>query len=168
MSLPSPNSPRRSEAGTATVLVMPLLGVVVLATMVASVLGSLLVAQRRVQSAADLAALAGAASVQRREDACAAASTLSRRNRTDLVACAVQGRAVSVEVALEVSGLLGRSVRVRAQARAGPATEGTGLVLPRPRLGGAGTSVIFDRSVRRVDALSLTGSTGRRRGDAAL
>ena len=132
MSPVSPNSPRRNEAGTATVLVMPLFGVVVLATMVASVLGSLLVAQRRVQSAADLAALAGAASAQRREDACAAASTLSRRNRTDLVACAVHGRAVSVEVALEVSGLLGRSVRVRAQARAGPATEGTGLVLPRP------------------------------------
>ena len=48
----------RSEAGTATVLVMPLLGFVILAAVLVSLLGSLLVAQRRVQAAADAPASA--------------------------------------------------------------------------------------------------------------
>ena len=122
----------RSEAGTATVLVMPLLGVIVLVAIVASVLGSLVVAQRRVQAAADLAALAGASAVPGAAGACAVAARLSRRNGADMVSCRLEGRDVRVEVAVQVTGLIGRSVTVRAQARAGPAAGGTGVLVPRP------------------------------------
>ncbi|MGI8901620.1 MAG: Rv3654c family TadE-like protein [Nocardioides sp.] len=122
----------RDDSGTATVLVMPLLGIVVLAAVLVSLLGSLLVAQRRVQAAADLSALAGASAASRAGDACASAARLSRRNGADLVTCRLEGREIWLEVALEVTGLLGRSVTVRAQARAGPASGGAGLAVPRP------------------------------------
>ena len=110
----------RTERGQGVVLALPLVGVLVTVTVMLAVLGSVVVAQRRAQSAADLAALAGGAADQRGHDACAAAAGLARRNGAVLEACRVLDGAVSVRAVLEVSGLLGRSVTVRAEARAGP------------------------------------------------
>lgn len=112
----------RTERGQGVVLALPLIGVLLTVTVMLAVLGSVVVAQRRAQSAADLAALAGAAAGQRGQDECAAAAGLARRNGAGLEACRVDGEAVTVHSVLEVTRLLGRSVTVRAEARAGPTT----------------------------------------------
>ncbi|QNN54672.1 Rv3654c family TadE-like protein [Nocardioides mesophilus] len=97
-----------------------MLGALLLVAVLLSVLGGLVVAQRRAQSAADLAALAGAVSVQRGQDACAAVAALVRRNDAELRSCTVAGREVQVVVALTVEAPAGRRLRVDADARAGP------------------------------------------------
>ena len=114
----------RDQRGAATVLVMPFVGVLALVTVVLAFQGGVLVTQRRVQAAADLAALAGAAALQRGEDGCAAASTVAGGNGARLTGCQVSGTAGrDVVVVVERPGpaVLGRSVKVEASARAGPA-----------------------------------------------
>jgi len=114
---------RRDQRGAATVLVMPFVGVLALVTVVLAFQGGVLVAQRRVQAAADLAALAGAAALQRGEDGCAAASAVAGRNGARLSGCEVSGTAgrdVVVTVERDGPAVLGRSVTVEASARAGP------------------------------------------------
>lgn len=111
---------RRDDAGSATVLVLPLVGVVALLAVLLSVLGGLVVAQRRAGAAADLAALAGAASLQRGGDGCSAAAQTADRNGVELSACAVMAAEVRVWVAATVPGPWGRSWTVRAHARSGP------------------------------------------------
>ncbi len=114
---------RRDQRGAATVLVMPFVGVLALVTVVLAFQGGVLVTQRRVQAAADLAALAGAAALQRGEDGCAAASAVAGRNGARLSGCEVSGTAgrdVVVTVERDGPAVLGRSVTVEASARAGP------------------------------------------------
>jgi secretion/DNA translocation related TadE-like protein len=105
-------------------MTMPFLGILLLVTAAMAFQGGVLVAQRRVQAAADLAALAGAAAAQRGEDACAAAAKVAERNAARLATCSVQGSAASevlVAVARDGPRLFGRSVVVHASARGGPA-----------------------------------------------
>ncbi|HET7388394.1 MAG TPA: Rv3654c family TadE-like protein [Nocardioidaceae bacterium] len=111
----------RSETGSATMLALTFL--VVLATVAAgvAVLGGLLVGQRRVESAADLAALAGARALQRGQDGCAAAARTARANGARQLHCTVSGPVLTVDVGDDLTGLVGRTVSVRARARAGPA-----------------------------------------------
>ena len=117
---------RRDQEGAATVLVVPFVGVLALVTVLLAFQGGVLVAQRRVQAAADLAALAGAAALQRGEDGCAAASAVAGRNGALLSSCQVSGgagragRDVVVTVERDGPAVLGRSVTVEASARAGP------------------------------------------------
>lgn len=109
------------QRGSATTFTVPLIGVVLAATLVVSVLASVLVGQRRVQSAADLAALAGATAVQQGHDACAVVALMARRNGSEVASCSVSGGDVTIELSRRVTGLVGRSVTVRARTRAGPA-----------------------------------------------
>jgi secretion/DNA translocation related TadE-like protein len=114
---------RREQRGAATVLVLPFVGVLALVTVVLAFQGGVLVTQRRVQAAADLAALAGAAALQRGQDGCAAASAVAGRNGARLSDCQVSGvagRDVVVTAERDGPAVLGRSVTVEASARAGP------------------------------------------------
>lgn len=113
------------ERGSA-VWMMPFLGVLVLLTLVLAFHGGALVAQRRAQSAADLAALAGASALQEGDDGCAAAAATARRNHAQLSSCRVvgsSGRELVVTVIRDGPRLLGRKVDVEASARAGPGAE---------------------------------------------
>ncbi|EGD45365.1 serine/arginine repetitive matrix protein 2 [Nocardioidaceae bacterium Broad-1] len=72
------------------------------------------------QSAADLAALAGANALQISEDACAAATTITERNGARLESCEVAGEDVTVTVRVEGPRWLGQPGDPAAKARAGP------------------------------------------------
>lgn len=111
------------DRGAATVLLVPFLGILVLATLLLAFQGGALVTQHRAQAAADLAALAGAVALQRGDDGCAAAGESAARNDARLARCDVtgtSGREVLVTVSRDGPELLGRSVIVEASARAGP------------------------------------------------
>lgn len=110
----------RDERGLAVVVSTALLGVLLLVTVAAVGVVSVVLGHRAAQSAADLASLAAAAAVQDGEDPCAAAATLARRNHARLVGCRVAGFVVSVETEASSGDLPGGALRLRARARAGP------------------------------------------------
>lgn len=111
---------RCREAGVATVLALPLLGALTLAAVLLAVVSGAVVAQRRVASAADLAALAGAAALARGGDGCEHASAVSRRNGAELVSCRASTTEVWLTVRTELPLRFGRSLTVSARSRAGP------------------------------------------------
>ncbi|QLQ09427.1 MAG: flp pilus-assembly TadE/G-like family protein [Nocardioidaceae bacterium] len=82
--------------------------------------GAVLVGQRRAESAADLAALAGATAIQNGQAGCTAAETVAADNRGILIDCVIEGEVVEVRIRHEVT-LVGRDWRLHATARAGPA-----------------------------------------------
>jgi secretion/DNA translocation related TadE-like protein len=115
------------------VLVLVLMAVLTVVAFAGSMVGGLLVGQRRAASAADLAAIAaatalgpGASTSAGGSAACQAAGRVSEANRARLTGCLVEGQAVVVEVAVEVPGLVGRTWQVPGRARAGPATGAGG------------------------------------------
>ena len=108
------------EAGTATLLVVTLAAAVLVCTLSAVVGGRLLSDQRRAAAAADLAALAGAAAVQRGSDGCSAAEHVAAANGAVLTECRARGDEVRVAVRTDSVRFLGRQARPRAEARAGP------------------------------------------------
>ena len=108
---------RTSDAGAATILVVAMAGVLMFVVVGLGAAGGLVTAQRRAQAAADLAALGGAADVGA---ACAAAARVAAANAAALEACAVVGRDVQVTVSVPGPRVPWRSVRVTAEARAGP------------------------------------------------
>ena len=97
-----------------------LMGLLSVVSVFVAALGGVVVDQRRVATAADLAALAAAGALQGGADACAAASAVARRNGGRLRSCRVSGDLVAVEVVRAERVVLGKGVRVSAQARAGP------------------------------------------------
>ena len=117
----APRRTRRPDERGSAVWVVPFVGVLVLMALALAFQGGLLVAQRRVQAAADLAALAGAVALQRGHDGCDAARRMAARNGASLDRCRVDDRGVLVTLARAGPVLWGRSVEVRAAARAGPA-----------------------------------------------
>jgi secretion/DNA translocation related TadE-like protein len=112
---------RTSERGSASVLVLTVFAALAVGTVLLAVVAGAVVAQRRAAAAADLAALAGAAALQRGADGCAAAAGVSRRNGAELLACRASGDVVQVTVGAELPVRFGRRLTVSAQARAGPA-----------------------------------------------
>ncbi len=135
------------EQGSAALPAIGLAALLVTATLVLAVLGGLAARQRRLESAADLAAVAGAAALQRGGNACADARTVAAANGFALVACAATGEVVEV-VAGESTGLpLGRRVRLRARARAGPVTGRDPAVGSGPA---AGLPRVLRRAVGRL------------------
>jgi secretion/DNA translocation related TadE-like protein len=95
-------------------------GALSVAAVLVAAVGAVVADQRRVASAADLAALAGAAAVQSGRDGCASAGAVARRNAARLASCAVTGSVVTVRTTRETRPLLGRRLMVRSAARAGP------------------------------------------------
>jgi secretion/DNA translocation related TadE-like protein len=87
--------------------------------------------QHAVDGAADLAAVAAAAAIQRDHDACAAARVSAVANRVVLVGCAVHGERVDVRTASTASLPFGLRVTLVGHAAAGPA-DCTDQVTPKP------------------------------------
>lgn len=120
MSGPSRPAGRERERGSATVLVVAGIGVMVLLLAGALVLTSAVVASHRARAAADLAALAGAQVLVDGDarEPCDVASGVATRNSSALVECQVAGDDLTVTVATR-AGWPGLG-SARARARAGP------------------------------------------------
>jgi len=116
-------SRERAERGAATVLVIAMAGLLLLVGAAAGVVGAIVTAHRRAQSAADLAALAGAASLADHSgrDPCSTAGEVARANGAGLDSCTVEGADVLVEVSVSGPRWLGQDQDLSARARAGPA-----------------------------------------------
>jgi secretion/DNA translocation related TadE-like protein len=116
---------RRGERGAATILVIAMAGVLLLVGAALGVVQAMVVAHRRAQSAADLAALAAASAPARGEDPCEAARVIARLNDAVLLACVLDpgtgSGAVTVRVEVPGPHWLGQQADFAASARAGPA-----------------------------------------------
>ena len=98
-------------------------GVLVALTAGGAYVGAAVIARHRAQAAADLAALAAAASlVDGAADACARAGELARATGTAVVACSVEELDVIVTVEATIDTRFFRLGPARAVARAGPGT----------------------------------------------
>lgn len=118
-------APTRREAGSATVVGLVLVAVLVTVTVMGVTVGALMVGQRRAAAAADLAALAAARVAdplpgQAGRDPCAVADALAGANDARLTGCRTAGAEVSVEVTVEIAGPFGASWNALCRARAGP------------------------------------------------
>jgi secretion/DNA translocation related TadE-like protein len=112
---------RRSESGVATIWGLAIMGILLLLAAVSAGVVSLVGARHQAESAADLAALAGAQAAVNGGDACRSASRIAVANGGDLVACDVQGEIVEVRVEVVSPRLLGQTWTLTGRARAGPA-----------------------------------------------
>lgn len=110
------------ERGAATVLVVALAGLLLLVGAAAGVVGAIVAAHRAAQSAADLTALAGAASLAGHagRDPCTTAEEVAAANGARLDGCVVHGSDVVVEVTVAGPHWLGQDQDLSARARAGP------------------------------------------------
>lgn len=108
------------ERGAGSLLVVCAGAVVLLLGAALSVVAAMVVAHRSAQSAADLAALAGAGDLGRGLDGCASAARVAAANQARLVRCDVSGRVLTVRVETRGPHWLGQLADLDAQARAGP------------------------------------------------
>ncbi len=142
----------RDERGSATLLVLAMAGVLLLVGAALGVVVAMVRAHRAAESAADLAALAGAQALQRGGDPCGRAAEIARANDARLSACSSRGSVVTVRVIVAGPHWLGQSADLSAEARAGPAPGWSGLT---------GRSALSGRVCRRA-------RIGRLRGLARL
>ena len=113
----------RSESGSATVLVLVAVGLLCFVAMALCSAVAVVKAQRTAQSAADLSALAAAQGLGVDGGGCTRAGSVAQANGSELIACVVAGREVVVQVIVRDVRFVGRSLDVRAQARAGPSAS---------------------------------------------
>ena len=111
---------RRPERGSATLLALALVGVLVLVGAALGVVAAMVHAHRAAQSAADLSALGAAGAQARGRDPCAEAAALAGANGATLDGCTVEGSDVRVQVTVAGPHWLGQHHDLSAQARAGP------------------------------------------------
>ncbi|GAB3130398.1 hypothetical protein GCM10027289_14850 [Tsukamurella serpentis] len=104
----------------ATVLAAFLIAVIVAVLVLVIDVGAAVSARHRAQTAADMAALAGAASAVDPEAACAAAGRLAAANGGSLRGCTVDGFDVAVRVGVSAPLVVFGSGEALATARAGP------------------------------------------------
>ena len=112
---------RRPQRGSATLLALAMVGVLILVGAALGVVAAMVHAHRVAQSAADLVALAGAEAQARGRDPCVRAAALASANGATLDSCSVAGRDVRVQVTVAGPHWLGQHHDLSAQARAGPA-----------------------------------------------
>ena len=114
-------SRRGAESGSASVLVVAMVGVLLMVGSALGVVTAMVRAHRVAQAGADLAALAGARGLALGRDACADAGRIAAANDSRLTGCRVHG--LSVVVTVEAAGphWLGQAADLSAEARAGPA-----------------------------------------------
>ncbi|PVZ09384.1 Rv3654c family TadE-like protein [Actinomycetospora cinnamomea] len=117
---------RAEDTGAVTVLAAAAVGVLVLLLGLGLQVGAATLARHRAETAADLAALAGAREVVRGRDvACARAADVVATNGARLVHCAVEGWTVIVITASACGCMPSVSGDAAGHARAGPvAAEG--------------------------------------------
>lgn len=109
----------RDQVGAATILAVAVMGVLVSVTLAVGGVVAAVAAHRQAQSAADLAALAGAGAVRDSRDACQQARAIARSNGAALRRCQVDGWDVAVVVSTSVR-LPGGAMDLPARGRAGP------------------------------------------------
>jgi secretion/DNA translocation related TadE-like protein len=109
-----------AERGSAAVIGVGLVGVLTTVAALVAVLAGAVADQRRVESAVDLGALAGASAVQRGTAACPAAETVVRRNGASMTSCVVSEEVVEVTAQRRTPPMLGRRFVAESTARAGP------------------------------------------------
>jgi secretion/DNA translocation related TadE-like protein len=109
------------EGGSATLMVVACAAVLLVLGCALGVVAAMVRAHRVAQSAADLAALAGAGTLGRGGDACAAGTEVARANGARLTGCTVRGREVTLRVVVTGPRWLGQAGDLAAEARAGPA-----------------------------------------------
>jgi secretion/DNA translocation related TadE-like protein len=117
---------RADERGAGSVLAVAMMGLLVTVTVAAAGVVGVIATHRTAQSAADLAALAGASALQNGGDACGQAAAVADRNRTHLAGCEVEGWNVTVVVTADTARLPGGVLDLRARGRAGPAVSQPG------------------------------------------
>ncbi len=111
---------RRGETGSASLLVVSLVGVLLLIGSALGVVAAMVTAHRTAESAADLAALAGAADRQEGGVGCEAAGSIATANGARLLDCRLEGDDVVVTVEVAGPHWLGQRADLQAEARAGP------------------------------------------------
>jgi secretion/DNA translocation related TadE-like protein len=111
---------RAHERGSATLFAVALIGLLLLVGAALGVVGAMIHAHRVAQSAADLAALAGAEARGSGRDPCAASAAIAQANGASLDSCAVEGFEVRLQVTVTGPRWLGQHHDLSAQARAGP------------------------------------------------
>lgn len=112
------------DRGVATVWAAGVIAVLVSMAVFGLRLGEAMVARHHAESAADLAALAGAAvAVAGEQDACAQARRVTDRMRVRLESCHTQGWDVRVDVEAQPAGWLGGLGAATGRARAGPVAQ---------------------------------------------
>lgn len=113
---------RSDDRGVATVWAAGAIAVLVSTAVFGLHLGQAMVARHQAESAADLAALAGAAEVVAGEQyACAQARRVTDRMRVQLASCRMSGLDVLVGTTTQPRGWLGGLGVAMGRARAGPA-----------------------------------------------
>ncbi len=117
---------RPAERGAATVLTIAFAGLLLLIGAALGVVQAMVVAHRTAQSAADLAALAGAEAELRGEAGCAVAAAVAEANGATLTGCEVGVDDLWVEVLVPGPHWLGQSADLAASSRAGPGKSGGG------------------------------------------
>lgn len=118
----------RSELGSATALMVGIMGVVVTLSSAALVIAGYAVGYHRARAAADLSALSGAAAFQQGRAPCAHAALTARQNGARVVRCNQVGDAVDFVVTVRVSVVAGTRIphmprTVAAEAHAGPVND---------------------------------------------
>jgi secretion/DNA translocation related TadE-like protein len=109
------------DRGVATVWAAGAIAVLLSMAVFGVYLGEAVVIRHHAESAADLAALAGAAQVIAGEQyACAQARRVTDRMRVRLVSCHTRGWEILLDVAARPEGWLGGLGAATARARAGP------------------------------------------------
>jgi len=109
------------DDGVATVVGVALVALLVLVGLAAATAGGAVLAHRRAEAAADLAALAAAQAIQGQGDPCRVAQRVSQANGAQLRACTIDGWTADVEVAVTGPRLIGLDLSLPARSRAGPA-----------------------------------------------
>lgn len=108
------------QRGAGTVLVLAMAQVILLVGAALLVAVGLVTARHAAQSAADLAALAGARGHAEGRDGCRSAAAVATADGARLIRCAVSGGVVSVRVEVDGPRWLGQIAALGAEARAGP------------------------------------------------
>ncbi len=117
----------RGQRGSATLLVLSMAGVLLLVGAALGVVAALVRTHRLAQSAADLAALAGAQALELGGDGCGRAAEIAAANHARLSDCSLQATVVTLRVTVAGPHWLGQTADLTAEARAGPAAAGTVL-----------------------------------------
>jgi secretion/DNA translocation related TadE-like protein len=116
---------RRSQRGSATVLMIGIIGVIVTLSSAALLLAGYAVGYHRARAAADLSALSAATAYQQGRDACTEARQTARRNGARVDRCDVVGDAIDFVVTVRASVAAGTRLpqmprTIVAEAYAGP------------------------------------------------
>jgi secretion/DNA translocation related TadE-like protein len=119
----------RSELGSATVLMVGIMAVVVALSSATLVIAGYAVGYHRARAAADLSALSGAATFQQGREPCAQAARTASQNGARAVRCSQVGDAVNFVVTVRVSVVVKTRIHqlpstVAAEAHAGPVNDG--------------------------------------------